>query len=71
MGKGCWRQKIKCAAFSFLVNANSTKEKTKVIHFKELKLNGYMEINKNTKYVKSHLWCEVQDPVYKRISFME
>ena len=42
------KEKVKSAAFRLLVNENSTKKKTKDIHFNELKMSKYLERNQRT-----------------------
>ena len=52
MTKHSWKkfvkEKVKLAAFTELKNKNSRKEKTKEIHFEELKLSEYLEENERT-----------------------
>ena len=42
------KENVKLAAFTELKNENPTKEKTKEIHFDDLKLSEYLEDNEKT-----------------------
>ena len=46
------KEKVKYAAFKYLLSENSSKEKTKDIHFKEFKMSVYLERNENTMLSK-------------------
>ena len=41
-------KKVRYAAFKYLPSENSSKDKTKAIHFEELKISVYLERNERT-----------------------
>ena len=46
------KERVKSAALAFLINENSSKEKTKDVHFHDLCLSEYLSQNQNTTLAK-------------------